>query len=310
MSRGDRIAGGCQLLVRRLPAVGAIAYVPRGPLMRDRDPRPFDVLLDALAELAAGERIVYLKVQPPTDRHDMAGLLERRGFVASALEAAPVGTVRVAVRDRTDEELLAAMRPSTRRNVRRAQRDGIVVREGGEADLPLLQELLEATAARQGFSAYGARYHERMWRGFQSTGHARLLVAEHEGRALSCALVIAFGDSAIYKVGAWRGEASTLRPNDLVQWTAMRWARDRGHDYYDFEGISADALAALRAGRPMPADVAGPTAFKLGFGGTPTLFPQAYDRGYGRAVGPALVRLAPRLERLRPLAHRAVGRVR
>jgi lipid II:glycine glycyltransferase (peptidoglycan interpeptide bridge formation enzyme) len=307
---GDRIIGGCQLLVRRVPLVGAIAYVPRGPLVIGSDPHLIDVLFDGLGRLAAAERIVYLKVQPPTDRDDMTGVLEGRGFVATTLEAAPVATVRVELRDRTDEDLLGAMRATTRRYVRKAERNGVVVRDGIEADLPILQSLLEATAQRQGFSAYSAAYHRRMWQSFAPGGHVRLLIAEHEGIVLSCALLIAFGDSVIYKVGAWKGTTSTLRPNELLHWTAMRWARDQGHEYYDFEGIGADAAAALRAGRPLPEELSGVTYFKLGFGGMPTLFPSAYDGAYGRVVGPAVVRMAPRLERWRSLAHRAVGRER
>ena len=140
------------------------------------------------------------------------------------------------------------MRSTTRRYVRKAQRSGINVREGSEAGLPLLQRLLDETAERQGFSAYSEAYHRRMWRAFAPGGHARMLIAGHEGAALSCALLIAYGDTVIYKVGAWAGGTSTLRPNELLHWTGMRWARDAGYRFYDFEGVARAAVEALPPG--------------------------------------------------------------
>lgn len=89
VEREGRIAGGCQLLIRSVPVVGAIAYAPRGPVIPDPDMAVVDVLLAAVHRLARRRRILYLALQPPPGRHDLASALKARGFVESALEIAP-----------------------------------------------------------------------------------------------------------------------------------------------------------------------------------------------------------------------------
>jgi len=54
-----------------------------------------------------------------------------------------------------------------------------------------------------------------------------LLLADYKGEILSSILLLAFGDTVSYKMGGWSGERRDVRPNELLHWTAMRWARDR-----------------------------------------------------------------------------------
>ena len=298
LRRDGGIVGGCQILLRRLGKVGAVAYVPRGPVMADRDPDALDVVLAALDDLAAQERILLLKLQPPADRQDLALLLEARGFVRSRVETAPVASVRVDLH-RPAEELLAAMHPSTRKNIRRAERRGVRVRHGGEADIRTLVRIIESTGDRQQFSAYPRRYYEQMWRTFAARGHTCLLIAEHDGIALSASLLIAYGESASYKAGGWSGDGSRLFPNELMHWAGMRWAQQRGLHYYDFEGLNEAVARASLAGEALPEDTPEQRVshFKLGFGGEVTLGPGSYDRVYPSLLSGALRQLLPMLNR-------------
>ena len=136
----------------------------------------------------------------------------------------------------------------------------------------------------------------------------RVELDAHHDDALSAALVIAFGDTVLYKIGA-RGGARDSAPgaNELVHWTAIRWAHSAGYRYYDLEGIPVElARAMLAGGRATPAD--GVAYFKLGFGGKPVMYPGTYDLAYGRLVGPAVARLLPSAERYRKVVHRISGR--
>jgi lipid II:glycine glycyltransferase (peptidoglycan interpeptide bridge formation enzyme) len=309
LRRDGELVGGCQMLVRRLPLVGNLAYLPRGPLLGSREPELADAMLAAVRRVARRERIVFLKIQPPVDRADLAAALEARGMVSSELHTAPAASVRVDVGVHPDDDsLLKAMRKTVRNRVRQAQRHGIEVRTADGADLPVLQSLLQSTAARQGFDAYPAEYNRRLWESFAPLGQARLLVAEHEGVALSAAMVIPFGDTVLYKIGAWSGDRDAAPgANELLHWTAIAWARAAGYRYYDLEGIPVEvARAVLAGGRATPAD--GVAYFKLGFGGEPVVYPGTYDDAFGRVAGPAIARLIPGAQRGRKVVHRISGR--
>jgi len=160
---GAQIVGGCQLLVRSIPLIGAIGYVPRGPLLASRDPAALDAVLDALRDHARRRRILLLKVQPPVNRTDLPELLGSRGLVASGLHTAPVASVVVDVGAASDEDaLFRALHATTRRRIRQARRGGVTVRTGTGDDLSILQDSIEATARRQGFAPYSAEYYRRL----------------------------------------------------------------------------------------------------------------------------------------------------
>jgi peptidoglycan pentaglycine glycine transferase (the first glycine) len=306
LRREGRIVAGCQILLRPVPWAGAIAYVSRGPVVADHDPHALKVLFGALDDLAKEQRIHYLKLQPPPDRHDMAVLLKAQGFVESSLQAATTITVRVDL-SRSTEALLGGMRRNARTNIRKAQRLGVLVRQGGEADLEAFGRLVEATSRRQGFLPYPQRYYEQMWRAFAAGGHAQLLVAEHDGVVLSSNLLLSFGESVVYKMGAWSGTRSRIRPNELLHWIGMQWGQEHGRRYYDFDGINPTVGRALLAGGGPPAAAAeGVANFKLGFGGDLVAFPVTYDQAYWPLFAGVLRRLAPQLHQLEPLARRVL----
>jgi lipid II:glycine glycyltransferase (peptidoglycan interpeptide bridge formation enzyme) len=298
LRRSGAIVGGCQVLLRRIPRVGAVAYIPRGPVLPDRDADALDKLLDALGDLAERERILYLKLQPPVERFDMVALLEARGFVASRVLTAYTSTVRLDL-ERSEPELLAAMRTTTRKHIRRGERRGTTIRSGDERDIPTLVRIIQETGDRQRFSSYPRRYYERMWSTFAATGHARLFVAEHDGIALSASLLIVHGESAHYKAGGWSGTGAELFPNELMHWAGIRWARDNGLRWYDFEGVDDAAAQSFLAGRTPPRSTPHQRVayFKLGFGGEVSVHPGTYDRIYGPIPPTALRWAMPVLDR-------------
>ena len=307
--REGEVVAGLQLLVRRLGRLVGVGYVPRGPIASPTDPAALVTLLEALESVARAERIVYLKLQPPVDRPDMAAVLDQRGWVKSDLDVSPSSTVRVDLRP-DEEELLRAMRSRTRGYVRQGERKGLTVREGGPDDLATFSQLVAATGERQGFPAYPQRYYEAIWRSLASDGRGALLLVEHAGTALSGALLIGCGDTVTYKMGGWAGDGAAVHPNELLHWTGMLWARARGYRWYDFEGIPRTVAEALVGGDAPSEARRGVTHFKLGFGGEVALFPPTYDLARPRPAALALRHLGPRLGRATSLAQRLLGRGR
>jgi lipid II:glycine glycyltransferase (peptidoglycan interpeptide bridge formation enzyme) len=306
--RDGELVGGAQLLVWPT-RLGAIGYCPRGPLLHKDDHDTLWALLDALAKVARSDRILYLKVQPPAGREHMEPVLRELGFVAGDMQAAPIATVRIDLR-RPAEEILASMRSATRQKIRKATRKGIVVREAGASGLAAFGDVLAATGRRQGFAPYPVEYYAEILRQFGDGHRAGLLLAEYDGEVLSGAVIVGYGDTVVYKMGGWSGDSTGPRPNELMHWQAMQWAKERGYRYYDFDGISPTVARAALAGEELPeAGHSGPTFFKLGFGGEVALYPPTYDRSYHPLLAlPARI-AAPRLNHFQALAHRLQGRV-
>lgn len=307
-TRDGRIVAGCQLLVRRLPALAAVAYAAKAPLVEDDDVELVAVVLSALDRVARDHRILYVKLQPPTQRAEAALLRARSTLVSSDLAAAPTSTVRVDAGKQLDE-IFRDFHRGARSNIRKSERRGVSVRAAGEDDVPTFAALVAATARRQGFPPYPLEYYHAIWRAFAPEGRARLLLAELDGEPLAGVLAIGFADTVIYKMGAWGGARTGVHPNELAHWAAITWAHECGYRYYDFDGIDERAARAIVAGEQPPATARhGVTRFKLGFGGEVVLLPGAYDWVGSPWLRKLLPHVAPRPRTGVRLAQRLLGR--
>ena len=278
--REGRIAGGAQILYRRVPfAAGSIGYLTKGPLLPAGDPALEDVVMRRVRDAARQKHIRFLIAQPPSDRLDLCERMPAWGFRPSLMEFAPTPytTMRIDLSKRTDE-LLAGMRSKTRYNIRLAQRRGITVREGNAQDHGVFYRTLQATSQRQNFPEYPEEYWQRFDAVFQACGFTKIFLSEYEGEVVSSVLLVNFGDTVIYKKGGWLGSQKDLHPNEVLHWEAIQWAKRQGYRYYDFEGINPDAARAILQEGTLPKSFHGSLSwFKTGFGGELSFYPGAYD---------------------------------
>jgi lipid II:glycine glycyltransferase (peptidoglycan interpeptide bridge formation enzyme) len=280
LDEGNAIVAGAQLLIRHLPLGGAVAYVPLGPVLGSVSPELVDNLVARIHRIAAQDKITYLAVQAPRGQEALTAKLQALGFSPSLVDVAPNASVLVDLSQSLDA-LLAKMHKTTRYDIRAAQRKGITVREGSQNDLGILRGLLAATASRQQFRTLNEKYLCEVWRLFSLGQHIKMFVAEFEGKPVSAAVVVAFGDTATYWKGGWSGQHGNRYPNEAVQWAAIQWAKSQGYRYYDFGGIPRALANAVLAGESVRNQVNYSVGFyKLGFGGQVELFPEALGYVY------------------------------
>jgi len=284
---GEAICGGAQVLLRQLPVVGSIGYVPLGPVLARDDPALRRLVLHGVQTATRARRVRFLVIQPPAGQEPVVMDLLAYGFreASDLVRPHPKATLMVDL-SRDEDTLLAGMKSRTRYNIRLAQRRGVSVREGGEQDLPVFHRLLTMTGARQRFPVPPQGYFRDLLRIMAPPGHARIFIAEFGGRSLSAALMIAFGGVVSYKRGGWSGEYGQLHPNELMHWEAMRWAKREGYRSYDFEGIDLPSAG----GR-----FSSVSAFKVGFGGEVLTLPNVYERIANPVLRRGYAWLAPRL---------------
>ncbi len=140
-----QLLGGAHVLLRPLPVVGTVAYVPKGPVFAYPSPALTSVFMKALYEVIKQYRVRYIVVQPPEHAEEISQSLQQSGFRPSAIDVMPTATLRIDLRNDLDE-IFARARKRTRYNIRRAQRSNLAFQEGTHDDLPTFQLLYEATA--------------------------------------------------------------------------------------------------------------------------------------------------------------------
>lgn len=270
---GAVIVAAAQMLVRRMPLVGAVAYLDHGPLVVEHQPELLDVMVDAIRCCVHDEAIHVLVVQPATEATGDA--LVCAGFAPTDLGISSLATIQVDLAA-SEDELLQRMNRTTRQNVRRGMRSGLVIREGGEDDLAIFHTLLEATAERQHFTPNCLQYFIDLSHEIGRSGECQMFLAEDGSQPIAGLVLVTFGNRAVCKRAAWSGTAGELRPNEALHWSAMRWAKGRGIRFYDFDGVDADVARAVCAGGHVPRSaVDSVSRFKLGFGGDVVFRPPA-----------------------------------
>jgi len=262
------------VLVKRLPAGFSFAYVPHGP---EADPSEGS-RTELLARLSASlrpflpSRCLFIRFDPPwyevEARRPSIGLPLHR----AAYDVQPPDTVLVDLRPGEDD-ILGAMKPKWRYNIRLAEKKGVAVEASGPESLPEFYELYKETSLRDRIAIHPEGYYRRLFALAQggpggSTASTmpnsrrfdlRLWIARHDGKALAAIITLFYGDQAVYLYGASSDEGRNLMPAYALQWAAMRAAKASGCAFYDLFGIPPDG----DPDHPM----AGLYRFKTGFGG-------------------------------------------
>ncbi len=280
--REGTIVGGAQLLVRTLPLAGAFGYVPVGPVlapMLEADAAALaSLVVEQLRTLARKEGLRFAAVQLPAGS-PAAEILRAAGFLLPTPKLAPTASILIRLNDASADDALifSQMSATTRKHIRRSERGGVTVRRGGSSDLARFHRLSCATAQRRGFPVPNEEYVSRVWSAFAATGNIEIFVAELGGEAVSALIVIAFGDTVTCWRMGWAGKQAGVYPNEAMHWAAIQWAKAQGYRRFDLGGIHLEVARSSLAGENTRSnDALKVDYFKLGFGGTVTLFPEAF----------------------------------
>jgi hypothetical protein len=277
----QRLVGGAQILLRRLPVFGCIGYIAYGPLVALDAPDPGAARSALVAAVAAvGRRqLRALFVQPPEGAEETSAELMQSGFRPSTADIAPIGSLRIDLSDDLDT-IRSRFGKRLKSWPNRWKDKGVVVRQGDERDLPLLCELMLLSAAAQGHPATPAHYVETLYRELAPTGHAALFVGEVNGVPLAADLVTRCGQLVRGRLSGFDrwGDGAKVSLPAAVRWHILQWAKAEGCRWLDFGGVSATTLDVLLRGGERPGEgwPAGDQP-KLTFGGTAFRYPPAVE---------------------------------
>lgn len=297
--RGTVVAAA-SLLTRRAGPL-RVMYVPKGPALDYHQADHVSAVLDHLQRLARRRQAVWLKIDPdviegtgipgdsalPAAGTALVAMLRKRGWRFSASQVQFRNTMILDL-TRDEDAILAGMNQSTRRKLRMALKQDVVVRQAhSPADFQTLYDLYRITGERQGFLIRPPDYYRDAWTRFIEAGLAAAFLAEWQGRPLAGLVLYRFGSKAWYFYGMSSDAERERMPAFMLQWEAIRWAKAQGCTVYDFWG----APDTFDDSDPMY----GVYRFKEGFGGTVVRHIGAWDYAPLPVLYTLYERLMPRL---------------
>lgn len=298
------VAAAAMILIRvislgRFSTPWRLMYIPRGPLLTDwSDATVREQVFSDLRTLARNHNVIFIKIDPEvitgrgeSDMQDPAAGqviadLKGAGWLFSQEQVQFRNTMIIEL-NRTFEELLGGMKQKTRYNVRLATRKGVQVRVGKTSDLDLLFQMYAETSLRDGFTIRNKNYYHVVWSEFIESGMAEPLIAEVEGEEIAGVIIFRFAHRAWYLYGMSQRVHREKMPNYLLQWEAIKRAKNAGCAVYDLWGAPDDFVE--------DDDLWGVYRFKQGLGAEIVRFIGAWDLPINPVVYRLYTRVAPRL---------------
>lgn len=279
---GGELVGGALVLVRRVPLLGTVGYVPYGPLVGAGSAEPEAVrtaLADALRWLNR-RHARSLFVQPPEGDEETSALLAARGFRPSTADIAPAASLRVDL-SVPEDQLRRNLSRRLRGYLRKAEAAGVTVRPARVEELPVVTRLMQETGRHQHFTPFGTGYLEAMHRELAVAGGLICFLGEVGGRAVATSVTTGCAGTLKTRFGGFARfpEVRQLSVPAAVDWGALLWAKQQGYRWFDFSGVLPSSVPVLSAAGKIDVEaLAGPDQFKARFGGQLVRYPQAVER--------------------------------
>jgi lipid II:glycine glycyltransferase (peptidoglycan interpeptide bridge formation enzyme) len=183
-----------------------------------------------------------------------------------------------------EEAMMAKLNKTTRYNIRYSARNGVEIREATEADFDTFYELLVYTGRRGEFSVRSKTYYHEQWKSLEAKAQVKLFLATYNGVVLAARMAASFGEKAATLHSGSFDKHMNLKPNELLMYTCMQWAKSQGCTLYDVWGIPKEVGEHVYKGAPLPqeqkGDLWGVYQFKRGFGGEVVYYVGTFDYIY------------------------------
>ena len=305
--RDDGTVEAAALVLKRsinagpIPSGKSFLYVPRGPLMDWSDEALRDRVLSDLRSFAREQGALFVKVDPDVPlsfgepgtedfRENAAGqslqtYYREHGWIHSPQQIQFANSVWINTVPEVDE-LLANMKQRTRYKVRLAEKKGVSVRRGGPSDFTAIADLYAETSARDSFLIREKDYYLDVWKRFYDASMLTPLIAEVDGRMVAAVMIFITGKTARYVYGMSGAEHREKMPNYLLQWEAIKLAKEKGCTVYDLWGAPDEFSESDR--------MWGVYQFKRGLGGEVVITPGAWDLPVNRFGYDSFVHTLPK----------------
>ena len=302
------------IIEHKLPIVGRYFYVPRGPEIEILNSQ-FSILNQSsifndqirekfveLIKLAKKNKAGWVRVEPGNQEalELIQGLIQ--GFslkIRKAPHDMQPRQIFVIDISKPEEELLAQMKAKTRYNIKLSQRKNVacimyhVSSDGFNRAMNSFIELVKITSERNKIKSHPENYYRKMLEIIPEK-NLKLYTAEYQGKIIAANLISFYGDTATYLHGASDNKYRNVMAPFLLQWQAIKDAKEAGCKKYDLGGISTNYEVSTNYEQYETTNKnklqttnyklqatkwAGITRFKLGFSPKtkPVEFPGSYD---------------------------------
>lgn len=256
VNRGETILAAMLVIKEPLRLGKSYFYIPRGPVMANDDSLAtkqleiLEELSNKLKSLSNSEGVIFTRLDPAWQDNDTLTHILLDAKLKHVGQVQPQQTLILSL-SKSEDELLADMKPKTRYNIKQARKHNISI-ASGEKYFDDFWELMGKTTDRQSIIPHSKSYYKKLLQVLGESHSGELVVAKYNNQVIAANIVVTIGEWSVYFYGASDYEHRNKMAPFLLQWESIVKAKNKGHKYYDFWGVDSERWPGI-------------TRFKQGF---------------------------------------------
>jgi len=252
------------VLIYKLPFMGRYFYIPRGPIIgKNIQEGELNSAIGDLIKLAKINKVAWIRIDNFNEKIKKSLTNKKNKIVKAPHDMQPKQLFIIDI-DKSEGDILSQMKPKTRYNIKLAERKGVQIEAidnllNNKKKIEYFFDLIEQTGNRKGINFHPKEYYQKMMNNIPKN-NLKLYLAIYKEKIIAGALLIIYGEVAIYLHGASDDRDRNVMAPFLLQWEMIKEAKKRGVLKYDFGGVSMGEDNKKRKQK-----WAGVTRFKQGF---------------------------------------------
>ncbi|MCX6760407.1 MAG: peptidoglycan bridge formation glycyltransferase FemA/FemB family protein [Candidatus Nealsonbacteria bacterium] len=251
---------------------GTFLFSPHGPVYWSEKTNLkreiVKILLEKLKEIGEREKADFIRISPIWQRNtENEDIFKKLGFKEAPIHMHPEVTWELDV-SKDKEKLLKGMRKTTRYLIRQAEKnsDIEIIKTGEKENLKDFKKIYDETVKRHNFTPFSLKYLENQFDSFVRDSQIVIFLGKYKKETVSSAIIVFWQNLAFYHHGASLSKFNKIPVSYLLQWEAIKEAKNRGCVLYNFWGIAPEVTSESDASKSRH-PWAGLSLFKMGFGG-------------------------------------------
>jgi lipid II:glycine glycyltransferase (peptidoglycan interpeptide bridge formation enzyme) len=260
----EKVIFSCGILKWKNPFLPfSFLWAPRGPNFLEYDENILKFFYEKMVEIGKREKAVFF-VFSPYIKNDEWNISDLGIFEEIKLKIPTVAMPEPVLTLSLEEDLdsiFKKMEKDTRYMIRRAEKEGLSFIESKNLDdLKFFHKILKDSGKRKKFPVRKFSYLKNLWLNLFENDNLHLFFSEKDGKILSGAVILNYGQKCWWLYGASLSNVkNNLYPNHFLQWNIIKWAKEKGINFYDLRG-------AMGYNHPPTSPGYGVYHFKKGFG--------------------------------------------
>jgi len=262
------------LIIKVKAKRGSFLFIPQGPIVSQKlkveSQKLLEEIFSYLKNLGKKEKVGFVRISPVLENNKK----NLDTFKSCGFRNAPIHMMHPEMTwlldiTKSEEEILKGMRKTHRNLIRRAGKDGVeIIQNTDEKYLKTFYDIHMETARRHKFVPFSYDYIKSEVDEFKNDDQISIFSAKYKNKIISSAIIVFFGNQAFYHHGSSLSEYNKIPSSYLILWEAIKEAKKRNKEIFNFYGIVEN-----KPKHPW----AGLSKFKKGFGGYKKSFLHCQD---------------------------------